>query len=641
MNLSARKVLACFFAATLLLMGACGRQNEEAPAEARTAPFRHYTMAEFMKTTSIGGGSFNHNDTKLLVSSNETGVFNVYELDLATNERTAVTEGDDTTFGVSYMPTDDRILFTRDQGGNENNHLFLRGLDGTVVDLTGDEKTKESFWGFNNDLLTFFTTNNERDARFFDLFQWDTATLGKRMIYRNESGMQPSAISADARWLALDKPNTTNDSDIYVVDLAGDGEPRLISAHDGEASFSAHTYDVGSKYLYYTSNADGEFARLRRYELATGTHEDVYASTWDVVFSYYSRLGNYHVIGTNEDGYTKVRISHNGTELKVNGLPAGTVSGISFGDSEKLMKLTVSSDTMPGNIFVYNLETGETRQVTETINPEINTEDLVASQVVRFEARDGMIIPGPLYKPIGASAENRVPAMLWIHGGPGGQSRAGYSAEKQFLLNNGYALFAVNNRGSSGYGKSFYAADDGRHGREPLWDCVDAKEYLKTLDWIDPDRIGIMGGSYGGYMTLAALAFQPEEFVCGVDVFGVANWIATLENIPPYWESFRLALYNEIGDPEKDREFLHLTSPVFHGDKITKPLMILQGANDPRVLQAESDDMVAAIMENGGTVEYMVFDDEGHGFRKSSNRIAGYNKMLEFLDTHLKGSTTP
>ena len=228
--------------------------------------------------------------------------------------------------------------------------------------------------------------------------------------------------------------------------------------------------------------------------------------------------------------------------------------------------------------------------------------------------------------------------MLWIHGGPGGQSRAGYSAEKQFLLNNGYALFAVNNRGSSGYGKSFLAADDGKHGREPLWDCVDAKEYLKTLDWVDPDRIGIMGGSYGGYMTLAALAFEPDEFVCGVDIFGVANWIATLENIPPYWESFRLALYNEIGDPEKDREFLHLTSPVFHGDKITKPLMILQGANDPRVLQAESDDMVASIMENGGTVEYMVFDDEGHGFRKSSNRIAGYNKMLEFLDTHLKGN---
>jgi len=293
---------------------------------------------------------------------------------------------------------------------------------------------------------------------------------------------------------------------------------------------------------------------------------------------------------------------------------------------------------MPGNMFLFNLNTSDFRQLTDNLNPEIDSQDLVASTVARFPARDDMVIPGPLYKPIGASAENKVPVMLWIHGGPGGQSRAGYHGEKQFLLNHGYALFAVNNRGSSGYGKSFFAADDRRHGREPLWDCVDAKAYLKTLDWVDPDRIGIMGGSYGGYMTLAALAFEPEEFACGVDIFGVANWVLTLENIPPYWESFRKALYDEIGHPVEDEEFLRATSPVFHGDKITRPLMILQGANDTRVLQRESDDMVAAIRANGGTVDYMVFEDEGHGFRKSANRVKGFNAILEFLDTHLKGS---
>ena len=336
-----------------------------------------------------------------------------------------------------------------------------------------------------------------------------------------------------------------------------------------------------------------------------------------------------------------MQITRDGQELILKGLPEGTISGVTFSHSEKLMSLTVSSDTMPGNIFVYNLETDEVSQLTDTLNPEIERDDLVASTVVRFEARDGMTIPGPLYKPIGASAENKVPVMLWIHGGPGGQSRAGYSAEKQFLLNNGYALFAVNNRGSSGYGKTFFAADDRKHGREPLWDCVDAKEYLKTLDWVDQDRIGILGGSYGGYMVLAALAFEPDEFVCGVDIFGVANWILTLENIPPYWESFRQALYAEIGHPVEDEEFLRATSPVFHGDKITKPLMVLQGANDPRVLQRESDDMVAAIRANGGTVDYIVFDDEGHGFRKSTNRIKGFNAMLGFLETHLKGEGSP
>ena len=324
--------------------------------------------------------------------------------------------------------------------------------------------------------------------------------------------------------------------------------------------------------------------------------------------------------------------------MVLDGLPAGTISGVAFSPSEKLMKVVVSSDTMPRDLFLYDLERGEATRLTESLNPEIDPDDLVASEVVRFEARDGLTIPGPLYRPIGAGPDNRVPVMLWIHGGPGGQSRAGYSAEKQFLLNNGYALFAVNNRGSSGYGKSFFAADDRRHGREPLWDCVDAKEYLETLDWVDPDRIGIMGGSYGGYMVLAALAFTPEEFVCGVDIFGVGNWLRTLENIPPYWESFRLALYAEIGHPVEDAEFLRATSPVFHGDKITRPLMILQGANDPRVLQQESDDMVTAIRASGGYVDYIVFEDEGHGFRKSANRVEGFTAVRDFLDLHLKGT---
>jgi len=641
MNRYMLNFLTCSLGISLLTVGACADQAGDNTGGVRTAPSRRYTMAEFMKTISISGESFNHADTRLLVSSNETGVFNVYELDLATNKHTSVTEGDDTTFGVSYMPTDDRILFTRDQGGNENSHLFLRDLNGAVHELTDGEKTKEMFWGFNNDLKTFFTTNNERDAHFFDLYQWNATTLDKHLLYRNESGMQPAAISPDSRWLVLDKPNTTNDSDLYVLDLQSGGEPELISAHEGDASFSAQTVDADSRYLYYTSTDGTEFARLCRYEFATGLHEDVYTSDWDVVFTYFSRRGTYRVIGTNEDGYTKVKITRNGRDLVVDGLPAGTISAVAFSNSEKFMKLTVSSDIMPGNIFIVNLANADVRQVTQTINPDIDPGDLVASEVTRFPARDGLVIPGPLYKPIGAGPKNKVPVMLWIHGGPGGQSRAGYSAEKQFLLNNGYALFAVNNRGSSGYGKAFLAADDGKHGREPLWDCVDAKKYLQTLDWVDSDRIGIMGGSYGGYMTLAALAFEPEEFVCGVDIFGVANWIATLENIPPYWESFRQALYTEIGNPETDRDFLRLTSPVFHGDKITRPLMVLQGANDPRVPQAESDGMVAAITANGGTVEYVVFADEGHGFRKSDNRITGFNRILAFLDTYLKSAPNP
>lgn len=632
-----RSLLVLALTGVLTMVAGCSVEHVD-KAATRTGPSKTYTMEQFMKTVSIGGSSFNKDETRLLVTSNQSGVFNVYELDLVTGERTPVTEGEKTTFPVAYMPHDDRILFIRDKEGNENNHLFLRELDGTVRDLTEGDETKESFAGFNPDLKSFFTQNNQRDPRFFDLFQWDVETLEKALVYKNDEGFDPFDITPDGRWITLTRTNTTNDSDILVADLIAGGTPFLISEHTGEASFRPHAVSPDSRHLYYSTNVAGEFLTLKRYDFAAGTHEDVFATEWDVAFAYFSLTGKYRVIGTNEDGYTRVRITRDGEEVPLEGLPAGTVSRIAFSHSEKLMKLTVSSDTMPGNMFLFNLDTGNFRQLTDTLNPEIDPNDLVAGAVDRFEARDGMTIPGSLYKPIGASAENKVPVMLWIHGGPGGQSRAGYHGEKQFLLNHGYALFAVNNRGSSGYGKSFLAADDRRHGREPLWDCVDAKEYLKTLDWVDPDRIGIMGGSYGGYMTLAALAFEPEEFACGVDIFGVANWLLTLENIPPYWESFRKALYAEIGHPVEDAEFLRETSPAFHGDKITRPLLILQGANDPRVLQRESDDMVAAIRVGGGTVDYLVFEDEGHGFRKSANRVEGYNAVLEFLDTHLKGS---
>ena len=626
----------CF---TLVLAAGCSKDTAETAA-VRTGPSQTYTMEQFVKTLSVDGNSFNHDETRLLVNSNETGIFQVYELDLATGKRTPVTEGEETTFAVAYMPNDDRLLFSRDKDGSENSHLFLRDLDGTVRDLTEGDNTKEEFAGFHPDLDSFFTQNNQRDPRYFDLFQWDVTTLEKTLVYRNDDGFDVFDISPDGRWIILSRVNTTNDTDLLVADLKDGGAPYLITEHTGQATYRPHAFSTDSKYLYLSTNEGREFLVLKRYDLAAGTTEEIFATDWDVSFAYFSLTGKYRVIGTNEDGYTKVRITRDGKDVALKGLPEGTVSRVAFSHSEKLMKLTVSSDTMPGNMFLFNLDTMEFRQLTDTLNPEIDPNDLVASSVVRFAARDGMTIPGPLYKPIGASAENKVPVMLWIHGGPGGQTRAGYSGEKQFLINHGYALFAVNNRGSSGYGKSFLAADDRRHGREPLWDCVDAKEYLKTLDWVDPDRIGIMGGSYGGYMVLAALAFEPEEFACGVDIFGVANWLLTLENIPPYWESFRKALYAEIGHPVEDAEFLRATSPVFHGDKITRPLLILQGANDPRVLQRESDDMVAAIKAGGGTVDYVVFEDEGHGFRKSANRVEGFNTTLEFLNTHLKGQET-
>jgi dipeptidyl aminopeptidase/acylaminoacyl peptidase len=210
----------------------------------------------------------------------------------------------------------------------------------------------------------------------------------------------------------------------------------------------------------------------------------------------------------------------------------------------------------------------------------------------------------------------------------------------QYLVNHGYAVYSINNRGSSGYGKTFFKMDDRKHGEGDLDDCVASKKMLAETGWVDAGRIGILGGSYGGYMVLAALAFRPQEFAVGVDIFGVSNWVRTLESIPSWWEAQRQALYLEMGDPATDGEYLRRISPLFHARGIHRPLLVLQGKNDPRVLQVESDEIVAAVKANGVPVEYIVFPDEGHGFRNKKNQLAGYKAILDFCDKHLAAGAT-
>jgi dipeptidyl aminopeptidase/acylaminoacyl peptidase len=304
------------------------------------------------------------------------------------------------------------------------------------------------------------------------------------------------------------------------------------------------------------------------------------------------------------------------------------------------MAFYVNSSRSPNNLYVYDFESKKYSKLTDSMTPEIDPEYLVDADRIVFESYDGLQIPAILYKPHQVEAGDEAPALVYVHGGPGGQSRIGYNSTIQYLVNHGYVLLAVNNRGSSGYGKTFFKLDDQKHGEADLDDCVEAKRYLIDLGYVDPEKVGIIGGSYGGYMVLAALTFRPDVFAVGVDLFGISNWVRTLESIPPWWESFRKALYEEMGDPTTDKERLHRISPLFHAENIQKPLMVLQGANDPRVLKQESDEIVEAVKKNGVPVEYVLFDDEGHGFRKKENRIKGYKAVLVFLDEYLKGEQT-
>jgi dipeptidyl aminopeptidase/acylaminoacyl peptidase len=412
---------------------------------------------------------------------------------------------------------------------------------------------------------------------------------------------------------------------------------KLITQHEGDISYAVESFDVKSAYLYYLTDQGSEFQYIERYQLATGKKEQVEKTNWDIMYTYFSYNGKYRVVGINEDARTKIIVYDDATgkPISLPAMPDGDITSVNISRSEKLMAFYFSGDRSPANLYVLDFGTKKVTRLTDSMNPEINPDDLVDAEVIRFKSFDGMEIPSLLFKPHQANPDKKVPAMLYIHGGPGGQTRKGYSALIQYLVNHGYVILAVNNRGSSGYGKTFFTADDQKHGYDPLWDCVESKKYLSSLDYVEASKIGIMGGSYGGYMVLAALTLKPNEFALGVDLFGISNWVRTLEAIPPYWESFRKALYVEIGDPVKDKEMLLAVSPLFHADQITKPLMVLQGANDPRVLKQESDDIVNAIKKKGGVVEYVVFDNEGHGFTKKENQIVGYKGILDFLDKYL------
>ncbi len=608
-------------------------------AVAQTKPVKEYTIEQFMNTVRIGGSSFSSDEKSLLFHNNKTGIFNVYSIPVTGGAPTQLTSSTkESTFSVAYLPTDTRFIYTYDRGGNENSHLYLRELDGTERDLTPGEKVKANFLGWSHDRKSFFFSTNERDARFFDIYEMPIDTMKPSLVYKDETGFDFGDISNDKKYIALEKSGgSAADSDIYLYNTATK-ELKNITSHTGDVANNAQTFDINSKYLYYLTDAGSEFKYVARRDLATGKTEVVEKAPWDYFYTYFSRNGKYRVTAVNEDARTKIKVydTATGKPVTLPQLPNADITGVNISPSEKLMAFYLNGDRSPSNLYIYDFATKKATKLTESLNPEINPADLVDSQVIRYKSFDGVEIPSILYKPKNAGAQQKVPALVLVHGGPGGQTRVGYSPLTQYLVNHGYVVLGVNNRGSSGYGKTFFTSDDGKHGREPLWDCIEAKKYLASLGYVDEKKIGIAGGSYGGYMVLAALAFKPEEFAVGVDLFGVSNWVRTLQSIPPYWESFRKSLYKEIGDPSKDLENLRAVSPLFHADKIVKPLIVLQGANDPRVIKPESDEIVENIKKRNGVVEYVLFDNEGHGFTKKANEIRAYKAVLDFLDRYLK-----
>lgn len=620
-------------AALLFLVLSCGDKEKEPD----TREIGTYTIAQFMDNEAVFGSGFSPDNSKVLVTSNRSGIYNMYTLPSGSVEMTPLTASDSSSvYSISYFPNDERILFRMDGNGDEIYKLFVKDGD-DITRLTPAQNARALFYGWSKEGDTFYYGSNERDPRFSDVYEMDVETFTPKMIFDNSEAYNFGGVSNNGKYIAFSKSINTNDSDLflYIRD-----DQSFFKINETQSGNSAQNFSVDDTYLYYTTDVDGEFSVAMRYDIANQTSEKVLEKDWDILGLGFSHNGKYRTVFINEDAANVLEIieTASGNTLDLPDFENAFITGIQFSRDETMALLNVGGSHTPTNLYSYNLETKEHTKLTDVLNDEINPEDLVAAEIIRYPSFDGLDIPSVYYKPHNASADNPAPALVWVHGGPGGQSRQGFSSLIQYLVNHGYAVLAVNNRGSSGYGKTFFQLDDQNHGEGDLQDCIEGKNWLAEQPEIDGEKIGIIGGSYGGFMTMAALTFAPEEFEVGVNIYGVTNWLRTLKSIPPWWESFKDALYLEMGDPyTQDSIRLHSISPLFHTENVTKPLMVLQGATDPRVLQIESDEIVENVRKNGVPVEYVLFEDEGHGFVKKENQIKANESILTFLNTYLKG----
>ena len=601
-----------------------------------TMPVRHYSIDEFMHTTRMAGICFSHDEQEILVTSNRTGVSNAFSIAVPAGlPRQLTFSTDEAIRAVSFFPNDRRIIYLRDKGGVENTHLCIRECDGTEVELTHGERVKSAFIGWSADGKHFYCTANECGHSYGDAYRVNAQTYDRSLIFRNNDNYIIARVSPNGEYLSLVKYEGLDNSDLYIFHLPSNVLTLITPTH-GNIRFMPLYFDSNSESFYYRARENEDKAVEYRYDLKTGAHYECerHSATYRQIII--SESTRYRALISDEKETSSLSLQNSVTHTTVPlpGLPQGTVVSAAISKSDRYLAFYVNGDRDPTELYIYDLSRRQISKLTNNVNPSINRAHLVESAIVSFESFDGMHIPCLLWKPHEASRERRVPALIWVHGGPIGQVRKGYAGAVQFLVNHEYAVLAVNHRGSQGYGREFLDAADRKQGREPLWDCIEARRYVANYDYIDANRIGIIGGSFGGYMAMAALTFHPDEFAVGVAICGVSNLVRHVEAKLKQPQVAQIYL-QKIGDPIKDRAMLESVSPALHADRIKNPLMVLHGAKDPRAFRVESEDIVNAIRSNGGIVEYLEFSDEAHGFRKRTNSIRAYQAILEFLDRYL------
>ncbi len=546
-----------------------------------------------------------------------------------------LTFGSGITF-FRWAPDGRHLLVGRDADGNEREGYYLLSLDGTEERLLLPlSDAYRSFGMFSTDGSQILFSSTERTGRDFDIYVSDIASGDTRIVYEGTFGFFPRAWQPDGDIVIVDEIRGEDANDVHLLKMST-GKLTPLFQPDVSAAHGSYAWLPDGSGFYLATNQDREYAALAFYSLEDEELRFLETPDADVSNVTLSGNGRYLAWTTNEDGYAKVHAvdRRNKQSLAPPELPPG-VYNLKFSAAATSLNIRVSGPATPGDVYVWKLDTNEATQAITSSLAGLDAGTFVIPESLRYPARDGLELQGLLYMPNESAMSGKPPVVVKVHGGPTGQSRPTFQPQVQYLVNNGIAVFDVNVRGSTGFGKTYTRLDNREKRLDSVRDLVDTVAFLSQDERLNTNRIAVMGGSYGGYMVNAVLGSYPGVFDAGVSRVGVSDWVRALQGAMPALKASDRIEYGDIRE-EKWQEFYRVNSPINNADNIKVPLLVQHGVNDPRDPVTESDRLVTKIRDAGGTVTYMRFPDEGHGLAKQANRVAYYRTMADFLEQHLQ-----
>jgi dipeptidyl aminopeptidase/acylaminoacyl peptidase len=598
-------------------------------------------ILRYLYIQTVGNPSLSPDGKRLAFLSDVTGQRQLWVVDAAGGWPRQITFGSEGVRLSAWSPKGDWIFYSADRAGNEREAFYLISPDGTKErELLPPSESFRQFGGFSPDGSRIAYSATAEGSPAFDIHLLDLGTGKDRLVLKGRLGLYVVSWSPKGTHVILSEARGEDANDIYLLDLQS-GELITLFKPEIASDYNGFSWKPDGSGFYVTSDQEREHAGLAWYDLdAPGRRELTWIETpdHDVEQVDLDHDGRYLVWTTNEGGYS----AFHGRDLKENRdleapkLPPG-LYGVRWAESAPVLAVTVNGPRVPGDVWTWDLRSraGAVR-ATWSSTAGLDPESFAVPEALDFPSSDGVTLHGLLYLPKGAAGVKPPlpPVLLGVHGGPTAQARPGFNPVFQYLLSRGIAVFDLNFRGSTGYGKTFSRLDNGRLRPNAVRDMAEALDFLKKDGRVDASRAAVMGGSYGGYMTFAALTAYPDRFQAGVSSVGVSNWVKALEGASPQLKASDRIEYGNIDDP-KDRAFFEEISPINQVSRVKAPLMVLHGANDPRDPVTESDAFVEGIRQHGGEVEYLRFPDEGHGIRKLANRVAAYRRVAAFLERTL------